>query len=65
MAKLLEANATPAALTSDLDFLRRVTLDATGLIPTPEQVRAFIRGVAALYRQTRSEQNTGTPRDDV
>jgi DNA-binding transcriptional MerR regulator len=32
---------------------------------TPEQVRAFIRGVAALYRQTRSEQNTGTPRDDV
>ena len=32
---------------------------------TPEQVRAFIRGLAALYRQTRSEQNTGTPRDDV
>ena len=32
---------------------------------TPEQVRAFIRGVAALYRQTRSEQNTGTPRGDV
>lgn len=32
---------------------------------TPEQVRAFTRGVAALYRQTRSEQNTGTPRDDV
>ena len=32
---------------------------------TPEQVRAFIRSVAALYRQTRSEQNTGTPRDDV
>jgi DNA-binding transcriptional MerR regulator len=32
---------------------------------TPEQVRTFIRGMAALYRQTRSEQNTGTPRDDV
>jgi DNA-binding transcriptional MerR regulator len=32
---------------------------------TPEQVRAFIRGVAALYRQTRAKQNTGTPRDDV
>lgn len=32
---------------------------------TPEQVRAFVRGVAALYRQTRSEQNTGTPRGDV
>lgn len=32
---------------------------------TPEQVRAFIRGVAALYRQTRSKQNTETPRDDA
>jgi DNA-binding transcriptional MerR regulator len=30
---------------------------------TPEQVRAFIRGLAALYRQTRSEPNTRTPRD--
>jgi len=29
---------------------------------TPEQVRAFVRGLAALYRQTRSESNQGTPR---
>ena len=32
---------------------------------TPEQVRAFIRGVTALYRQTRAEPNTGVPRDNV
>ena len=32
---------------------------------TPEQVRTFIRGMAALYRQTRTEQNTGAPRDDA
>lgn len=31
----------------------------------PEQVRAFIQGVSALYRHTRAEPNTGAPRDDV
>ena len=28
---------------------------------SPEQVRAFIRGVGAIYRQTRTEQSTATP----
>lgn len=32
---------------------------------TPEQVRAFIRGMAVLYRQTRSDQNTGIPLGDA
>jgi DNA-binding transcriptional MerR regulator len=32
---------------------------------TPEQVRAFIRGVTALYRQTRAEHDMGTSRDSV
>lgn len=31
-----------AAPSSDAAFLRRATLDATGLIPSPEQVRAFL-----------------------
>jgi DNA-binding transcriptional MerR regulator len=30
---------------------------------TPEQMRNFVRGLAALYRQTRAEQNMGVPRD--
>jgi len=32
---------------------------------TPEQVRAFIRGVTALYRQTRAEHDMGTSRDKL
>ena len=32
---------------------------------TPEQVRTFIRGVTALYRQVRAEPHPGTPRDDA
>ena len=39
----LEANGIPhAAPASDAAFLRRATLDATGLIPAPEAVRAFL-----------------------
>jgi WD40 repeat protein len=32
----------PAPLCSDHEFIRRVTLDLTGLPPTPEAVRAFV-----------------------
>ncbi len=37
-----ELGIRPAATISDAAFLRRATLDATGLIPTPEQVAAFL-----------------------
>jgi uncharacterized protein DUF1549 len=30
-------------LASDTEFLRRVTLDLTGRLPTPEQVRSFLQ----------------------
>jgi hypothetical protein len=39
--KLAAANAKPTPLLDDDEFLRRVTLDATGLIPTPEQIASF------------------------
>ena len=32
----------PSGLSSDVDFLRRVTLDLTGLPPTPEKIHAFL-----------------------
>lgn len=41
-AKLEKNNATPAPLADDASFLRRVTLDTTGLQPTPEQITAFL-----------------------
>src|SRR2546423_1794476 len=31
-----------AALAGDAEFLRRAYLDATGLLPTPDQVRSFL-----------------------
>jgi mono/diheme cytochrome c family protein len=33
---------TRTELTDDLSFLRRVTLDTVGLVPTPEEIRAFL-----------------------
>ncbi len=40
-AELALADATPAPLTSDPDFLRRVTLDLAGRLPTPRDVTLF------------------------
>ncbi len=41
-ARLETANMKPAPITSDAAFLRRVTLDTIGLIPTEEEVRTFL-----------------------
>ncbi len=35
-------NLKPSELSSDEQFLRRVTLDVTGTLPTPDEVRAFL-----------------------
>jgi hypothetical protein len=35
-------NVQPAPASSDAEFLRRVTLDSTGRIPTPEAAEAFL-----------------------
>jgi len=39
----MERDGVPAApLASDLEFLRRLSLDLTGRIPTPDETRAFV-----------------------
>ena len=41
-AKLSKLNILPAELCTDQEFLRRVHLDLCGVLPTPEEVRAFL-----------------------
>ncbi|MBA3312274.1 MAG: DUF1549 and DUF1553 domain-containing protein [Planctomycetota bacterium] len=41
-AKLQRSKILPSELCSDAEFLRRVSIDLTGLPPTPEQVQAFV-----------------------
>ena len=40
--KLKRLRILPSELANDAEFLRRVSLDLTGLAPTPEQVREFL-----------------------
>jgi hypothetical protein len=41
-AKLRQLNIVPSDLSSDAEFLRRLSIDAIGCLPEPEQVRAFL-----------------------
>jgi len=41
-AKLKELGIPPSPLCSDQEFLRRVFLDVIGLLPTPDEARAFL-----------------------
>ncbi|MBA4189644.1 MAG: hypothetical protein C0467_16790 [Planctomycetaceae bacterium] len=41
-AKLKLMNVIPSDLASDATFLRRVTIDATGQLPSPDEVREFL-----------------------
>ncbi len=39
-------HTTLTPLCDDLTFLRRVTLDTVGVVPTPEEIRAFLADAA-------------------
>ncbi|MBI2690029.1 MAG: DUF1549 domain-containing protein [Acidobacteria bacterium] len=49
-AKMAADNVAPAAPATDAEFLRRVTLDLTGRIPTPEAAEAFLADTDAGKR---------------
>ncbi|MFO0964147.1 MAG: DUF1549 and DUF1553 domain-containing protein [Gemmataceae bacterium] len=42
LAKLRRLNIHPSDLCDDATFLRRVSLDVTGALPTPEEIRSFL-----------------------
>jgi hypothetical protein len=46
IAKLNELRITPSEITDDELFLRRISVDLTGLQPTPQQVQAFVTDTA-------------------
>ena len=54
--KLAKLNVASSGPCDDAEFLRRVTLDLTGALPTPGEVRAFLKDPAADKRARRVEE---------
>jgi hypothetical protein len=49
-AKLRRLNVVPSDLCTDAEFLRRVTIDTIGTLPTPDEYRAFMADTRADKR---------------
>jgi len=54
--KMKKDGVAPALRSSDTEFLRRVSLDLTGQIPTPDAVKAFLADSAADKRTKKIDQ---------
>lgn len=61
-AKLKRLNIAPAERCDDLEFLRRVTLDVTGSLPTPEEIRSFVADKDAKKREKKIDELLASPR---
>lgn len=60
-AKLERLHIQPSRVASDGDFLRRVSLDLTGRIPTPEEARAFLEDRSPDKRARKIDDLIGSP----
>lgn len=54
--KWKERNITPAPPSDDAEFLRRITLDLAGTVPSADEVIAFIKGKDAQKRQKKIDE---------
>jgi hypothetical protein len=61
LAKLKRLNLPPAALADDATFLRRVHLDVTGELPTPEEVQKFLADPGAEKRTRKIDELLARP----
>jgi hypothetical protein len=50
LTKLAELNIEPSPLSSDTEFIRRAYLDAAGILPAPDEIRAFLSDTRADKR---------------
>ena len=54
--KLKKIRITPSEVADDATFLRRVTLDITGTLPSPEDVRSFLADKNAKKREKKVDE---------
>jgi hypothetical protein len=61
LAKLRLLNVVPSELSSDAEFLRRVTIDTIGSLPAPEEVRRFLTDRDPKKREKKIDQLLAHP----
>lgn len=59
--KLKKVGIVPSELSADFEFLRRVSLDMTGTLPTPETVETFLADKSADKREKKIEELLASP----
>jgi hypothetical protein len=55
-ARLKKLNMAPSELSSDTEFLRRITIDTTGQLPSPDEIRAFLKDSSPDKRAKKIEE---------
>ncbi len=60
-AKWKDEGLTPSAASTDLDFLRRITLDLTGTLPDFEHAERFLADASPYKRRTEIDRLLATP----
>ena len=60
-AKLRRLNIIPSKLSGDAEFLRRVTLDTIGTLPTPQEVRDFLADTSPDKREKKIDELLAHP----
>ena len=58
---LTTKNVPSAALSTDEEFIRRVTLDLTGKLPSPSDIRAFVAADSTTKRDDAIDKLLGSP----
>src|SRR5579885_3474398 len=61
-AKLRRLNIVPSGLAGDAEFLRRVSIDTTGSLPSPDEVRAFLADRDPAKREKKIDELLSHPR---
>jgi hypothetical protein len=60
-AKLRRLNLVPSRPAGDAEFLRRITIDTIGCLPTPAEVRAFLADKSPAKRAKKIEELLANP----
>lgn len=55
-AKLLKLGMVPSPICTDAEFLRRVSIDVTGTLPTPQEVETFLADSSQDKRQRKIDE---------